>query len=387
MGHCGQSCPQAANYNTTARHKGERHHQRRGRVDGINGGGNMVDVFFATNRNPDNETNPTDFGTGFSSTGLANLRFGIADVQIRKTEDGFGKYELKGKTLTVDPDIDVKAGNDPPDKPSTRVMHKAREAMSHHKRDTVVFIHGYNVTFDEALLSAAVIRKNFDAHENALGGRGVNVALFSWPSDGSMMPWLAYSSDRKDARASGPAVGRAFFKIADFLKKLEPEQKCEQNIHLIAHSMGNYVLRNAIQSVKNEFPGRMPRVFDQIFMMAADEDDDAFEYEHKLKPLPQLARRVNVYFNNGDLAMGIADKTKGQPDRLGADGPRVPWKVPGKVTSIDCTPVVSGLVEHSYYVKSEAVVKDMLQALVGTPSMEIKGRVFDPETNRYRLEG
>ena len=131
--------------------------------------------------------------------------------------------------------------------------------------------------------------------------------------------------------------------------------------------------------------GRAPRIFDQIFMMAADEDDDAFEHDHKLKPLPRLAKRVNVYFNNEDRAMAVSDKTKGNPDRLGDDGPRVPRGIPGKVSLIDCTPVVSGLVEHSYYVDSPWVIDDMQKVLVGTPSDTIAGRAYIQETNRFRL--
>ena len=101
----------------------------------------------------------------------------------------------------------------------------------------------------------------------------------------------------------------------------------------------------------------------------------------------RLAKRVNVYFNNEDLGLTISDKTKGHPDRLGADGPRLPRSVPGKVTLVDCTPVVAGIVEHSYYIESEAVVGDMRQVLARVPPDEIEGRSYVFETNRYRLTG
>ncbi len=95
--------------------------------------------------------------------------------------------------------------------------------------------------------------------------------------------------------------------------------------------------------------------------------------------------RVNVYFNNNDRAMAVSDKTKGNPDRLGDDGPRVPRAIPGKVTLIDCTPVVEGIVEHSYYLDTPTVVADMRKVLVGTPSDAFAGRAYVQETNRYRL--
>ena len=83
--------------------------------------------------------------------------------------------------------------------------------------------------------------------------------------------------------------------------------------------------------------------------------------------------------------MAISDKTKGNPDRLGDDGPRVPRGIPGKVALIDCTPVVEGMVEHSYFLDSPNVVADMRQVLVGTAQDRIDARDYVQETNRYRL--
>jgi esterase/lipase superfamily enzyme len=249
-------------------------------------------------------------------------------------------------------------------------------------RDTVVFIHGYNVSFKEALTAAARLKLSFSTDA---GGPGINVVLFSWPSDGSMMPFIAYANDRQDAAASGPAFARGLLKLGDFLRGSTSEEACDQRIHLIAHSMGNYVLRHTVQEIVAQSSGRPVRLFDQVLLMAADEDDDAFELSYKLKPLPRLAKRVSVYFNNNDRAMAISDKTKGNPDRLGDDGPRVPRGIPGKVTLIDCTPVVEGLVEHSYYIDTPTVVADMKEVLIGTPSDEIAGRRYLQETNRYRL--
>ena len=157
---------------------------------------------------------------------------------------------------------------------SKLTFEQVRKKMVKHRRDTVIFIHGYNVSFKEALTAAAKLKRNFRSHTD---GRGINVFLFTWPSDGSMTPFLAYASDRKDALASGPAFARGFLKLADFLRGATPAEECRERIHLVAHSMGNYVLRHAVQEIVSHSPGRPPRAFDQIFLLAADEDDDAFE--------------------------------------------------------------------------------------------------------------
>jgi esterase/lipase superfamily enzyme len=332
----------------------------------------MVKVYFGTNRKPNRKKAPSDFGRDFSVDGLANLRFGMAEVTGEKL-DNYELY-LAPENLREDGRRLVLGSRD--------VFERVRKKMVDHACDTVVFIHGYNVTFKQALTSAAMLKRNFST---AAGGPGVNVALFSWPSDGSMVPYFAYANDRQDAAASGAAFARGLLKLTDFLRGAPAEEACAQRIHLVAHSMGNYVLRHTVQEVVAQSPGRPVRIFDQVFLMAADEDDDAFEYNHKLKRLPRLAKRVNVYFNNNDRAMAVSDKTKGNPDRLGDDGPRVPRGIPGKVTLIDCTPVVKGIVEHTYYLNTPTVVADMREVLAGKESDVIGGRDYVQDSNRYRL--
>lgn len=341
--------------------------------------GQTIKVYFGTNRKPNHKTDPTDFGRDFSHDGLANLRFGMAEV----VGDNLDSYELyvAPERLEIDKARKIK-GDAGSILGSENIFRRVRQKMIDYSRDTVVFIHGYNVSFGEALTSAATLKRNLSKER---GGPGVNVVLFSWPSDGSMMPFIAYANDRQDAAASGPAFARGFLKLADFLRGMTPEQACKRRIHLVAHSMGNYVLRHTVQQYIAQCSGRPARLFDQVFLMAADEDDDTFEHDYKLKPLPRLAKRVNVYFNNNDMAMAASDKTKGNPDRLGDDGPRVPRGIPGKVSLIDCTDVVSGIVEHSYFLDTSSVVTDMQRVLSGTPSDQIESRRYVQETNRYRL--
>ncbi|MYF71275.1 MAG: alpha/beta hydrolase [Proteobacteria bacterium] len=339
----------------------------------------MTTVYFGTNRRPNRKRKPDDFGSNFSDDGLANLRFGVAEVSGDRLENY--QLEIAPERLRSDWERKIKDG---PGSVlgSETVFRRVRQEMIDHSCDTVVFIHGYNVSFHQALTSAARLKQKLSEGQ---GGMHLNMVLFSWPSDGSMMPYVAYANDRQDALASGPAFARGLLKLADFLRGATPEQSCDQRIHLIAHSMGNYVLRHTVQHYIAQSQGRPARLFDQVLLMAADEDDDAFEHDNKLKPLPRLAKRVYVYFNSKDRAMAVSDKTKGNPDRLGDDGPRVPRGVPGKVSLIDCTPVVGGLVEHSYYLDTPIVVTDMQSVLAGTPSNEIDGRKYVQETNCYRL--
>lgn len=338
----------------------------------------MERVYFVTNRKPNRKQNPDDFGTEFSDHGLANLRYGFADIEGDDPDD----YAISVAAESWKPDYEKGGLLRKPTLGSDEIMSALREDMAQNGRDTLIYVHGYNVSFKEALTTGAQLKRNLSDHGD---GAGLNVAVFSWPSNGSAMPYLAYGSDRDESKASGPAFARAFLKLTDFLRGASPEEECDQSVHLMAHSMGNYLLRHAVQEIRAHYPDRPPRLFDEIFMMAADEDDDALEHDHKLRLLPRTARRVNLYFNRGDVALHTSDKTKGNPDRLGTDGPRLPHQTPAKVVQIDCTPVVRGLVEHGYHVGSERLTKDLLAALADVDADLVPGRSYVSDSNRYRL--
>ena len=266
--------------------------------------------------------------------------------------------------------------------------------------DTVLFIHGFNYIFAEALIDAARLKRTFETRE-----RSCTFVVFTWPSDGSLLPLIAYANDRADAEASGHALGRGLLKLGAYVQRLSDDlgphvrsdfrrdsnlarqraEFCGGRLHLMAHSMGGYALRHAVQGMRKEIGDDLPRLFDEVFLLAADEDADAFEHDYKLALLPRLARRVSVYHNREDIPLVISDSTKGNPDRLGADGPTHPHNLPAKVTVVDCTDVVTGFQEHRYHENEPLVVEDIRAVLRGERSDRIANRTYVPESNSYRL--
>jgi esterase/lipase superfamily enzyme len=337
-------------------------------------------IYLATNRNPDNPDHPTDFGNHFSNNGLTDLRFGWADV----TGDNLDQYTLTVAEESLDVGLANAAVKDLSQQKlgSKTVFEEIRNEMMTRQQDCVIFIHGFNVTFKEAIQRTAQLKRFY-------ADAPMSFFLFTWPSDGSMLPFKAYASDRDDARASGVALGRGLQKFASFLHGSRPEEYCGQNVHLFAHSMGNYALRWAFQAVQSSTGSTLRRLLEQVVLFAADEDDDAFEYEHKLQRLPDLARRVTLYHNPGDKALVISDITKGNPDRLGASGPRNSRALPDKVTVVNCEPVLpflEDLTGHQYFSRDPVVREDVLAVLKGHASHNIGTRAYQPETRSYRLK-
>lgn len=346
----------------------------------------MTTIYFGTNRNPQPPNNPTDFGSNFSPDGLANLRFGRAEV----TGENFSDISIE-----VAPE---NLFSDPPELGSERIFQQVREEMRQEAEDTLIFIHGFNTSFEDALRQTAEIHQVLTASDPLNPGQPLklNMCLFSWPSDGAFLitdantrSKIAYRNDRLDAMASGPAFGRGFLKVADFINRINREDRCVHRLHLMTHSMGAYVLRFALQEVRKFVEDhQIARVFDQILLMASDEDDDAFDYIDKLRLLPRTTRHTSVYFNRDDLALWASDTLKGNPARLGTDGPLQPLQLPRNVYPIDCTRVVpasADRTEHSYHINVERVIVDMRQVLLGRPADEIPGRQYVASSNRYRL--
>ena len=84
-------------------------------------------------------------------------------------------------------------------------------------------------------------------------------------------------------------------------------------------------------------------------MCAPDVDDDVLESGKPMKRLHELCRYASIYHNKGDVAMYISDYTKGNPERLGTTGAAHPSLLHNKVHQVNCSALVEGLVEHSYY--------------------------------------
>jgi len=330
----------------------------------------MHTVYFVTNRKANRKKGPDDFGPEFSEESIDDLRFGRATISGTGGSLSVDAIEVAEQRLHADARRRL-LGSD--------ALFLDLKAEMNRANDTLVFIHGYNVSFRAALINGAQLIEQY------AGAHPLQVVVFSWPSDGSVLPFLAYKSDRTDARASGPALARGLLKLHDFLGKIARGGECKGRVHLMAHSMGNFVLRNGLQELRGQTGSDVPRIFDQIFLMAADEDHDAFEHEHKLSALPELGQAINVYFNRADTALVVSDRTKLNPTRLGARGPRLPLSVPGNVNLIDAGEVVGGVVEHSYFVENEETVKDILAVLGQSPPDLIEGRAYVPAQNRYVL--
>ena len=358
-------------------------------------------LFYATNRNHIGaQWRPDGYGTKFSSSGIENLRFGKLTIEASETEikkrlnkpvhndSGDGEKlagylkkkvkqaDIRAFTEKINPKIADTSLDQANIKLGSKAMFAELQNAMMKSTDVLVYIHGFNVSWEDAVASALALQEMLNRPGTGDARQKVLVVLFSWPSDGMALPYVSYKSDRTEAQGSGYAIGRGFLKVRDFLLSLcdrpgggqpDPDKLCGQEIHLLCHSMGNYVLQNALDRLREMNGGRgVPRLFEHIFMCAPDVDDDALENGQAMRELHKLCRSVSVYHTRGDVAMYISDYSKGNPDRLGSNGAARPSLVHNKIHQINCSPIVKGLVEHSYYLWGP-VNTDIRLSLDGEP--------------------
>jgi esterase/lipase superfamily enzyme len=114
-------------------------------------------------------------------------------------------------------------------------------------RNLLVFIHGFDNSFENAITRAAFNREWFA--QSGVAAADTTVVALTWPSLGKLLgfplPWEDYIRDQTMAGQSG-------LHTMSFLANLEPVIKTARaagsRVFLLAHSMGNWVLQAAAES-------------------------------------------------------------------------------------------------------------------------------------------
>jgi esterase/lipase superfamily enzyme len=353
-----------------------------------------VTVYFATNRQPitDSAGKITGFTADLGPVSGLNVRYGQAQVDVDLTRK---KQRFVAGSLNV-ADERLFGPVDAPRVLGSQTIFDAIRADMTKGKPTIAFIHGFSNSFTDAIERAGWIL--------AFYGIDANMFVFTWPSRGSAgpipLPFADYAHDRATAAASGPAIARTIRRLYDYVDKLERAERCDESIHLLCHSMGNYVLRNALQalmrlpdatadatenvaamsslSADRPDPSVLRRSFDEIVLAAADEDADAFDDPLKLKFLPRLGRRVTVYHSAKDWVLNtLSAATKFNGPRLGNDGPDNMGTISDKVSAVDASVVLSldqDIQNHQYYRVFPAVRDDIVAVLAGTPQEQVRNR-------------
>jgi len=214
---------------------------------------------------------------------------------------------------------------------------KVREALTKRnagERRALVFIHGFNVGFEQAALRAAQIGADLKVP-------GI-MAFYSWPSKGNV---LGYAADEASIEASEAH-------ITEFLTRFASDSGAER-VDILAHSMGNRALLRSLQRIMQRAtqPGQVP--FGQLLLAAPDIDAGLFR--ELAKVYSQLAQRTTLYVSSKDKALASSG--------ILHDYPRAGYTPPVMVTqgidTIEVSNIDLTFLGHGYYAAARDLLHDM----------------------------
>jgi len=233
------------------------------------------------------------------------------------------------------------------------------------KREVLLFVHGYNVGFGDALMRTAQIAYDlqFAGIPALFSWPSQGSLFFSWPSDLTLFKWpedgwiKTYSIDEKNIKDS-----RSYFE--EFLQVLCGELGADV-VHIIAHSMGNRLLAEAIAAMAHPQtpPGARLR---QIVLAAPDIDVESFK--QLAEQFREKAERFTLYASSGDKALQISKRLNHRP-RAGDCGLDI--VLHDAVDTIDASAVDTSFLGHSYYGDNRSVMSDIFSVVRnGTPPQD-----------------
>lgn len=203
-------------------------------------------------------------------------------------------------------------------------------------QDVFLYVHGFNQSFSEAVLRSAQI-----AHDVGFPGRP---AVFTWPSQSSVNE---YGADRTMA-------GRSIDALAQVLDDLSTAAARKgSRVHLLAHSLGNHLLLNAVARLSRRDPpgGKKEPRFGHVILAAPDVG--ALEFNNLLPFLQAASRRVTYYYCGQDMALQISQEV----NRYEPVG-RFAFLDP-RLDTINADAANTTFLGHSYFSSSRLVLRDI----------------------------
>ncbi len=238
--------------------------------------------------------------------------------------------------------------------------------------DVLFIVHGFNLSIDDIMVRHRRIRDDL----KDLGFKGV-VASFDWPSDNSA---LAYLPDRHRAKKSALQL------VSDGITYLSKVQttECVTNVHLLGHSTGAYVIREACSDADDTNLENGAWTASQILFAAGDVSSDSMSAsDSAAQSVYRHCIRLTNYSNRHDQVLDISNAK-----RIGL-GPRVgrvelPADAPAKAVNVDCTTYYEqldsdgavafadepdgfvGVKGHSWFFGNKIFALDLFNTLIGT---------------------
>ncbi|WP_342665064.1 alpha/beta hydrolase [Kaistia adipata] len=302
-------------------------------------GSSTVDMAVATTRQRSAERGEMFTGERARAIDFANIVVSIPPDNARKIGDVQWPRKLPGNPATDF--VTVKAEDMDLGQAKAWFNSKIKQSP---KRQALVFIHGFNNRFEDAVYRFAQIVHDSDAK--------VVPILFTWPSRGSV---LAYGYDRESTNYSRDALELLLTALAD-----DPNV---DEVSILAHSMGNMVALEALRQMAIR-DKRVPAKIKNVMLASPDVDVDVFR--RMMVDIGPTGPRMTLFVSRDDRALQVSRRVWGNVERLGqidvTQEPYASEMTAEGITVIDLTKLrTDDKLNHAKFAASPEVVQ-----LIGT---------------------
>lgn len=231
----------------------------------------------------------------------------------------------------------------------------ARRLAASPRKEAVLFIHGFNNSFEDAAIRTAEI-------SNILGREFVPI-LYSWPAGSGGGLLRSYQHDIESAEFT-------IYHFKTFMRAIADTPGLER-LHIIAHSRGNVMFTSAMRELFIE-EGGIPKAAEFLkrykihnaILAAADLDLQVAEQRVTAEGVGLGVDRVTIYICAADRAIDLADWLFESLARLGqlpeADLERLRGLIPNvRGLAVVDARVHDGFLTHSYFLDNPAASSDL----------------------------
>src|SRR3954469_6622667 len=299
-------------------------------------GAHQIDMLVATTRE---RTDSAEMFSGVRGPALAfaNITVSIPPAGARQIGEVQWPRQVPGNPATEF--VTLKA--DVVDR-SRAISWFQRTLRNTPRRQVLVFIHGFNNRFEDAVFRFAQLAHDANAP--------VVPVLFTWPSRGSV---LAYGYDRESTAYSRNGLESLLNAISG--------NPAVGEISILAHSMGNSLALETLRQMAIR-DGRVTPKIHNVLLAAPDVDVDLAR-----EAIVDMGPRANrpsftLFVSQDDRALAMSRRVWGSEARLGAINPdQEPYRTQleqASVTILDLTKLKAGdLSHHGKFAESPEIVQ------------------------------
>ena len=264
-------------------------------------------ILFATNRAPNDKM--------YNESRSLSTSYGKATVAV-PPEHTVGVVEYPAHPIDPQSEFGViKAVTTPDMRGFNEMLAKQIDIRASGDRSAIVYVHGFNSTFAEALYLNTQLMHDYKRREIPV--------MFSWPSSGQS---LAYMHDHE-------SVLSARSPLEELLQALENSDL--ESFTVVAHSMGSQLVMETLRQHAIRTDGHHWSKLDAVVLISPDIDVQIFA--QLSKDMGGLPEPFFVIASQNDKLLSLSGVINGSKARVGGIAPRQGLPAGADATLVDAS--------------------------------------------------